>query len=325
MNMNAKKETTTEILTHEKGTKLIALILAVITWYAIQPTISFEQTITDVPVRILLDSGWAVLEQSVSAVDIDFRGSREGLRNLQADDVSMVVDARGLSPGEAVTLPLLTRDVQSPAGVRAVFVRPGEITLNIDQETDRDLPVRVQVQGAPPDGYVVEQIAAEPAKITVRGPRQRLDQIEDIRTVPIDMQGRLQSFKLQVDLIPPSRAWTARLAPERVEVDVQLTEQTARKILEALPVKTLWGAHQWHRNHITPDTVNVEVVGRPDRLEALTLDEIRVYVDMQGIGATELTHTKNVRVHLPADVRLGDVQPGTVEVEVEAAPAEHSE
>ncbi len=325
--MNAKQEIAKEFLTHERGTKLIAVLLAVITWYAIQPTISFEQTVTDVPVRVLLDSGWAVLEQSVQAVDVDFRGSREGLRNLQADEVAVVVDARDLSPGETVALPLLTRDVQAPAGVRPVFVRPGEITLNIDQEIDRTLPVRVHVQGTPPEGYLVEQIVAEPAEVTVRGPRQRLEQVEAIRTTSIDMHGRLQSFKLQVDLIPPSRAWTARLTPERVEVDVQLTEQTARKVLEALPVKLLWGKRQWQRVQVSPERVDVEIVGRPDQLEALTPDNIRVYIDLQAINAADLTHKMNVRVHLPDDVRLGEVRPGTVEVEVEGAvaPAERVE
>ncbi len=322
--MNAKKEIAREFLTHQKGAKVVAFVLAVIVWYAIQPTISFEQTISDVPVRILIDPGWAVLAQSVDSVDVDLRGSRDALRNLVADDLELVVDARGLPPGALLTLPLTIRNLRTPAGVRPVFVRPAEITLNIDEEIDRELPVRVHLQGTPPEGYRVESHAAEPDRVIVRGPRQRLEAVEYLRTMPIDLEGRAQSFRRRMDLAAPSRAWTARMDPDRVEVDVQIDEQTARLVLEDVPIRLLAADRVDHRFAIEPQQVQVEVVGRPILLEALTRDDVRAYVELPVLDAAEWKQQVNVRVHLPPDVRLGAIWPDSVEVTTQGMPEENA-
>ena len=297
--------------------KLFALLLAVIAWYAIQPAISFEHTVSDVPVRVLVDSGWAVLEQSVSSVDVHFRGSREGILHLQHEQLEVVADARGMSYQNALTIPLTPREVRAPSGTRAVYIRPAEITLNVDQEEDRELPVRVHIQGAPPDGYEVEKFVSIPATVTVSGPRQRLDAIEAIRTTPIDLEGRLQSFKLRVGLVSPSRAWTARMDPDRVEVEVTLTERAAQTVFEEVRVKTLAGARWWQEVQIDPTHVDVELVGRSEWLDALTPRDIQVYVDTSGLDP-ETAHDVKVRAHLPDHIRIGRVSPDTVRVKVQA-------
>lgn len=320
--MNAKKEIAKEFLTHQKGAKVVALVLAVIVWYAIQPTISFEQTISDVPVRILIDPGWAVLAQSVDSVDVDLRGSRDALRNLVAEDLDLVVDARGLPPGATQTLPLTIRNLRAPAGVRPVFIRPAEITLNIDEEIDRELPVRVHLQGTPPDGYRVESHTTEPDQVIVRGPRQRLEAIEYLRTMPIDLEGRAQSFRRRTDLAAPSRTWTARMEPDRVEVDVQIEEQTARLFLEDVPVRLLATDQNERRFSVEPRQVQVEVVGRPILLETLTRDDVRAYVELPVVGAAEWNQRVNVRVHLPPDARLVEIRPDSVEVTTHGMPEE---
>ncbi len=212
-----------EAFTHHKTGKVVALLLAVVVWYTIQPVISFEATISDVPVRVQLDAGCAVLEQSSNAVDVLFRGSREGIRDLRQEQLEVVADARGLTHGESMSVPLELRGGTAPPGVRPVYIHPSEVMLRVDQEADREIAVIADIQGEPPEGYEIERVSVTPSQVTVRGPRQRLKAIEEIRTVPIDMEDRLQSFRLRVGLIPPGRTWTARMEPDFVQVEVTLT------------------------------------------------------------------------------------------------------
>lgn len=295
--------------------KAVALILAVITWYAIQPSISFETTISDVPVRVMVDPGWAVLEQSVGSVDVHFRGSREGIRYLQQEELEVVADVRGWEYGETFALPLDVRSVRSPTGVRPVFMRPSELLLTIDQEEDIQLPVRVHIQGSPPEGYEVENVVANPAMVTVSGPRQRLEAIDAIRTVPIDLEGRLQSFKLRVALVTPSRAWTARMEPERVEVDITLVERAATRVMEDVRVRSLFGTQVIPDTVIAPTHVTVHLVGRSEILDKLVPRDISLYVDLSGLEPG-FHEALPVRVHLPPRIRLDQIEPSTVSVQL---------
>ncbi len=306
---------------HDKGTKLVALVLATITWYAIQPAISFESTLSDIPVRVLMDAGWAVLEQSASAADVHFRGSREGVRYLDQEQLEIVVDARGLAYADSISLPLELRSVRSPPGVRPIHIRPAEVTLSIDQEDDVELPVRVVIQGNPPEGYEVESFRAVPERVTVSGPRQRLGTIDAIRTVPIDMEGRLQSFKLRVGLVAPSRAWTARMEPERVEVEIDLVERSSTLALDDVRVYALFGADIAPAVQLHPTHAQVKLVGRLDLLDELTRRDIRLYVDVSGMRPGE-RQSLPILAHLPNRVRLDQVQPDNVLVTLATTPSE---
>lgn len=302
-----------------RSAKLVAVILATITWYVIQPAISFEATISDVPLRVQVDSGWAVLEQSIGSVDVHFRGSREGIRYLSQEQLEVMVDARGADYGDALTLVMDPRSVRTPRGVRAVFVRPSEVTLTIDQEEDIIIPVRVHIQGNPPEGYEVESVRAVPSEVTVSGPGQRLQLVEAIRTTPIDMEGRLQSFKLRVGLVSPSRTWAARIEPERVEVEVDLVERSSTVELEDVRIHKLFGQTVWSYSVLDQTHANIKLVGRADRLESLVQRDVRLYVDLSNLEPGEPVELP-IRAHLPARVRAEEIRPETIRVQIGETP-----
>ncbi len=311
-------------LLNNKGAKLLALLLAVITWYAIQPSISFETIVSDVPVRVTVDSGWAVLEQSPGSAEVHFRGSREGIRDLPLQQLEVAVDMRGEAYEETITVPLELSDVNAPPAVRPFHIRPSELVLSVDQERGREVPVRPLIQGSPPEGYEVESVTTEPPTVTVSGPRQRLETIEAIRTVPIDMEGRLQSFNVRVDLVSPSRTWTARMDPERVEVQVVLTERAATATFEDLRIRTMTDAARQPAMDVTPTHVTVELVGRAELLNELTPRDIRVYVDLTEIRPEDASQELPVRVHVPARVRVDRLEPATVTIRTNEQPSASS-
>lgn len=301
-----------QILTRNKGMKLIALVLGAIAWYAIQPAISFEATISNVPIRVLVDSGWAVLEQSSGNADVLFRGSREGIRLLDQENLEVVVDARGMDYSGQIVATLEPRTVRTPAGVRALFARPSEVTLIVDQEEDLLLPVREHIQGSPPEGYEVESVRVVPDQVLVSGPRQRLEAIEAIRTTPIDMEGRLQSFKLRVGLVSPSRAWTARIEPDRVEVEVNLVERSATRLFEDLRVHRLMGATELPATPLLPTHANLTLVGRAELLETLLPRDVRLYVDLSTVPPGTESVEVPIRAHVPPRIRVEKIEPAQV-------------
>ena len=87
------------------GLKLLALILAALSFYAIRGVTSFEVRY-DVPVEVSVEKGTAILEQDAEAVQVTFRGSPEDLRHVEQSQLRAVVkpktrDFGGTMPNSA--------------------------------------------------------------------------------------------------------------------------------------------------------------------------------------------------------------------------------
>ena len=70
-----------QLFVHNIGLKLLSLVLAGMSWWIIQGVIGFEVQY-NVPVRVDVSDGIAVMSQSHETVAVTFRGSQEDIRSL---------------------------------------------------------------------------------------------------------------------------------------------------------------------------------------------------------------------------------------------------
>ena len=296
-----------------KAAKVVALFLALITWYAIKELISYEEDITDVPIEILVGDGWAILDRSENSVVVTFRGERSAVRDLDPDQVKLVLDFGGVEELGTTFVTLKPQNVVAPSQVRAVAVEPSTLFVSLDQESQRTVAVTPSIQGQLPDGYELETAICKPEMVQLFGPRLKLDEIVDVKTVPIDLAGRLVSFKLRVPIASQSESWVARVEPSIVQVDVTIVERSATREFSDVPVLTLFG--NGRRPPLTLSQTNAQVIveGRSEVLETLNTQSLRAYVDCNGL----LPNTTNlipVRVHVPQGVVLQQVEPTELSV-----------
>ncbi len=293
--------------------KLLALVLAMFTWYAIQGATSNEAEIQDVPLVIKAGEGWAVLSRSADAVTVSFRGSQEDLLRLNRDNLEVTLDVSGQSREGAVTLLLDARDIKIPSGVRVARIRPAQVTLRLDRRGSRVVPVKVDLKGAPPEGYDIEKVVCTPASVGVSGPRLMLDKVEAVRTQPLNLDKRNHSFTERVALMPPGEMWDATLEPAKVSVDIYVVERAEYVILENVNVLALVAPGARFALALRPDKVTVKLAGRRERLAQLAAGDVKVYVDCVNLE-WPARYDLPVRVHPPAGVRLESVDPATLAV-----------
>jgi len=301
-------------LTRNKAQKLAALFLALVAWYAIQAAISFETVVTDIPLTVRLDEGWAVLESSAKTIDVVFRGSQEDTRYLSRDQVRIEIDLRGHAAKGSSTVKLDARNVYAPSAVRPILLRPSIVTLRLDQEGEKQVPVKVDLQGVLPEGYDVEKVVCNPASVVMHGPRLRLNDIELVRTMPLDLEGRSRSFKkMKLGLVQPSDAWVARLSPSNVEVEVSVVEQSSTKEVSDVPLTVLVQPGPRPRLDVSPAKVNVVVKGRAEILRNLQPADVQAFVDCSALppGAS---YDLPVHVNVLQGLTAITVEPQTVKV-----------
>lgn len=307
---------------NNRGLKIVALLLAVILWYAIREAISSEAMIKNVRLNVVTEDGWAVLDQSVPDVDVLFRGSEEDLRYLNRDQIEVKVNMRGRRSREGTVVVTLSPDlVKAPTGARAMRVDPNEITLSLDREDDKEVPVKAEVMGTPPEDYEVSKVLCTPATVVVHGPRQRLATVDAVRTDPIDLEGRLRSFTLNRSIVPLGVSWSARVEPATVDVRVSIVQRTARTEIENVRVSALVKPNSRDGVQFWPPTVRVTLSGKTDLIGNLEKDRLLAFVDCS-------TLERGSRVSLPVRVPVGAgldvvaIDPPMVSAEIEAAPVE---
>lgn len=292
--------------------KGFCLVLAFAVWQGIRDSISHEVLVQEVPVTLKTGDGLAVLDQSTDVVSIRFRGSRDDIRDLSRDQVSMVLDITDRSRLRQ-TLKLSARYVKTPSRAHAVQFQPAEVSVTMDREVERMLPIKASLEGALPEGIQLEQTICEPASVRVRGAERQLINLEQVHTEPISLDGRYDSFKTHVNIAAAGQAWTA--TPERIAVQLVLGEHIIEGRIEDSLVRPLLASDDTRVVKIRPDRVNVVLKGIPQRIEALSVRDIYTYID-----CSELTEPTDyevpVRVDLPAGVQVEKIEPSVVQVTV---------
>jgi len=196
-------------LTSNSGLKLVSLVLATAIWFFVKGVTSDWRIIDGVPLEIKAKPGLTVLQTSASTINVTVRGTREDVRQVSRQDLS------------AVVVKLSPRSIHHSRRVQVVQVEPSEITVNIDQLVERELPVQPQFTGELPFGVVVGRVLTKPETVKLRGPKVVLDSLSGAATLPIDLTGRRTSFRERVELTPLPFA-SASSPRHWVEVDVRI-------------------------------------------------------------------------------------------------------
>ncbi|MFA7257409.1 MAG: CdaR family protein [Kiritimatiellales bacterium] len=293
--------------------KLLCLVLAFAVWQAVRENTSFEVMVTDIPVTVTAGDGRAVLDQSTDTVSIRFRGSRDDIRFISSDQVEVNVDISGHSDRLRQTVKFSPRYVKAPSRAHAVQFDPPEITVTIDREVERVLPVKAIFEGELPQGILMEKNLCAPATVKVRGAERLLSELEQVRTVPISLDGRYNSFKTHVAIAADAQPWT--VSPERVTVEANLVERVETRRIEDNVVRPMLASDDTRVVKIRPEKVAVTLRGSPQRIADLNARDIYTYID-----CTELTEPANydvpVRADAPAGLQVERIDPATVQVTV---------
>ncbi len=293
----------------------LSLLLATIAWYAIREAISFESVVRDVPIHTEVGEDLTVLDQSPEVADVWFRGARDDL--VQLDRERIYIEVRPAAPqgaGARQVVRLGPRNVHVWTRARVVRIDPPTVSFSVDRKGQREVTVRPELQDTVPAGYDVASVSCTPATVTLRGPQSLLEHVPYVRTAPIDLQGRVQSFRVRVPLVPPPDIPSARLEPDRVVVDVQLVEGSDTREFPDIPVMLLARPGKLCAVEIHPATVTITLQGRPEALARAggLLGAVVEAVDLE----PGQTYEVRVRALPPPGTRVVNITPSAVQVVV---------
>lgn len=271
----------------------------------------------EVPVRVRLEGntpiGYVARPPETQTLTATARGPASLV--TQVVDARAVVSVEGRRAGVDGEFDLQPYDAQGKA-VPYIALTPSRIVVHVAVEQlsgFRDLAITARLTGQVAPGYRISGITVDPAVVTVYGAPERIAQIPGyLETEPLNLDNTRENLEVRLPVKTPEGV--SLLMPEPV-VTVRVTvvpiegSATFRQSVE------IQGLAPGLTATVAPEEVDVILNGPLPVLEELRPEDVRVLVDVFGLGTGQYSLEPQV-VIAPPGLTVGAILPATVQVEI---------
>jgi YbbR domain-containing protein len=227
-----------KIFVEDWSLKLLALVITFVLWLAVTgQNKPVTLRVSGVQLNFLRHEGLEISNELPSSVEVILTGSPGKLDRIGPRDLVATVDVSDQQAGERVVRLSLDRvKMDLPEGVKIQGFQPATIPIRLEPSVERQVEVEVKLEGKLPDGYEVTGSSANPAKVRLRGPFDRVNALHKATTETVWLDGRKESFNLprvainiadpKIDILDPAVDVHVEIAEKKRE-DFHLTIVTA--------------------------------------------------------------------------------------------------
>ena len=296
---------------HKPNSKVISAALAlllglVLTCVHLQAKAAQNGAEASIKIPVLgvnIAAGLIMTGPSVQGIEIQVAGSAERMQALQKARPKYELDLSGLGNG-IHTIPITPDQITLPEGISIIKLNTPTITIRIDREIKKEVPIVVSMEGEATPGFYVTTASASPYKALLRGPQYILDDIEHITTNPIDIGGASESFKKEItlDLV---ESVTVVFPEYPIIAKINIVEKTITRKFKDLPLS---GRDISLPYSITPPAISLDVKGPANIVNTLeSSKEFVVYLDLKGLKPG--VYVRRATIVLPVTTMLVGVRP----------------
>lgn len=282
------------------GTKAVSVMIAVLLWGIVLGSRNVEVT-KEVPLEIITPSDIVPANEVPERIAFRLSGPKAFLRSiLDRREEPIRVNLSGAKPA-LVTYRFFSDNIRVPIGVKVLSINPTAILIKLEYLKRKDVPVRMELRGFPPDGFHVVKAEVHPSTVRIKGPESRVDAITEVTTTPVDVAGLTKSLEKEVPI-------------DLSRYGVQLDSPVPRGLVVVEPASANFRiknvdvrVNTAHKYRLDEKTVTVLVRSAPQDLESLDKNEVFGLLDLT--GRPKGRYVEPVKVTLPKNIGLVKVIP----------------
>ncbi|MHC4887259.1 MAG: CdaR family protein [Planctomycetota bacterium] len=302
---------------------LFSLVLAMLVWAYVDDrrveTQSFE-----VPIEVIIPSGWEVRSRLPQTLTANLRGPKELMKSLSLTDLALSYTiARPSSDSDSHTepIPIDPEDIRTPPGVEVVDLDLKDLDVRMVRLVPYYVRVRANIIGKPAKGFRITSAYPDPNWVKVLVPKGTLGPGDELQTYPLDINNASQPIYRRVGIKPT--VLSNRLITSNADtlVSVVIDPLPQRRTLEKVPVRILYGLLGLKITKITPSTISLTLEGPQAEVEKMSEQSCIVYADLREItGQPQGQHPLRLKAQLPPGIQIHSLTPteATVTIEYEA-------
>lgn len=254
--------------------------------------------------------GLIVTDIPLKGIEVRVRGLKSMVRTLSHLKIRYRINLSKVKIGLNV-IPIRKARFPFPKGISILYINPGIITVRVEKEIEKNLPVQISLIGKPAKGFAVVRTKVEPASVILRGDLATLGPMNKVSTKRIDITGLSASFKKKAALNLKESLRRVD-SSEIILARVVICERVVDKIFNHVPVV---GKQTPYVYRIMPPTIMIRVKGPSNLIEKLSEDSgIQAYIDLEGLKPGK--YKKRATITLPVKTTLIDAKPETFRINI---------
>lgn len=287
--------------------RITSVIISIVLWLIVTHSFPFQQNeqttlrIDGVPVETRYNKDdYALEEINHQQVQLTLSGDKKDLQSIPSYQV--YVDLRDVKSGQHQQVPIqvsgLPKDIQ-------VKVFPAHVTVLLDKKVQKEVPIRVQVEGKLPTGYEIDQSIVSPDHVLLRGTESRVKKMNEAVAV-INVEGAQFPLEKWVKLKGTNKK--LHFSPKSVKVTISVRKPSKTLPLTVNVRKKPPAGYRLERIEFEPK--DITVYG-----EQAVLQSITNYPPIQ-LDLSEIRSNQTISMEVPKINKKVEVQPKEIKIQV---------
>jgi diadenylate cyclase len=134
-----------------------------------------------------IPAGLQMKQTSAEEVEVQVSGRRGLVSSLDPQQVRAFLSLGQVGAGEH-ELVLKSENILLAPGLEVERITPSAITVEMERILDKNVRVKADLKGPPPDGFEVDVVGLKPDYVRIRGPATILEDVTVMQTRTIDLQ-----------------------------------------------------------------------------------------------------------------------------------------
>ncbi len=304
--------------------KLFSLILAITLYVQIHKDTLVRATAVEVKLFFDYPSDLILTSGTVTNLKITLQGPDSILKRLASKNLRYSLKLSDALPGSMQT-ELYTEQLRKifPVSVRVIRVQPSLLDLTFAKLSKKKLPIKIPTKGTPLYGYRLIQGQPIPRVVTVEGPEDIIIKLKEITSETIDLRGKYRDQVMVVKLLKPDKN-VRFVGPHKVKVSLNFLQRKIKKVIKDVPVQLLDFLNNKLDVTLSPNNVDVTLIGPQSQLTPLKAKELIVTVDGSKISNKPPgIHQIPLQVKPPnPELKVIKVTPSVVVLSTKARPTQ---
>ena len=274
-----------KVFLRDGSRKLIALVLAVMLYFAVSSRITKERIINNVPVKVTLSSELAGPADTYYT-NVIVKGSEEAIASVTPDELAahVVVTPNHLDSGNTYSVKLTPAMFSARSGI--TVTRSEKLILHLQKVISRKVPVEVKYSGALSKDFNITESLVIPSEVTITGAENVVNSLRSVTTSEVPLSRTIfDSFEFNT---PLALVGSIKSEPANVLVQTSISKRVEQKKFNNVPVLLLSGFEQsgLDVSFARPDTaVDIIVSGPPSAIAGIKNSDLKPYVDASKVNS----------------------------------------
>ncbi|MBT8746774.1 CdaR family protein [Brachyspira hyodysenteriae] len=298
-------------VTNRLGIKLLCLLMSFLLFLFVRYQKEYTKDyvtkieIKNIPSRLL------IANDIPENITITLKGFKDNIYEIPTE-FSAYIDLTNAAIGSNMYEVNLAGDIDYSK--MNISVNPREIPIILDELSYKTVPIKVPTIGTAAYGLTIDNIIVNPSNTIISGPKALISSIDEIKTYNVDISDKYLDYSSISRIHLPKNI---KSDVSRVNINIIFNKNLDKMEFTniAISIDNLNGKFKINdHNPLIIDKVVLEA--NKVMLANLSLDDIKLYIDLQDMTNVGIYSNVSVEANVPIYTKLIDIEPSFFDIEI---------